>query len=116
PRSRPPLIVSRPRTTGAPGKRLRVNTAAADASTSLVQSTRSGASAFRPTYLLAHRKPRGNRGTACKVMAGSAGIGTEGSDERPAPRSFPSCETNFVETLMTRHRVFPVVLVALGLA
>ena len=61
-RSRPPLIVSRPRITGAPGNRLRVNTAAAAASTSLANSDRSFPSGLRPILRLAQRKPPGKRG------------------------------------------------------
>ena len=63
-RSTPPLIVSRPRMIGAPGKWLRVNTAAAAASTSLANSVRSRADGLRPTFRLAQRKPRGKTGVA----------------------------------------------------
>ena len=63
-RSTPPRMVSRPRITGAPGKWLRVNTAAAVASTSLANRVRSRADGLRPTLRLAQRKPRGKTGTA----------------------------------------------------
>jgi hypothetical protein len=62
PRSTPPRIVSRPRTTGAPGKWLRVKTAAAAASTSLAKSARSLAVGLSPQLRLAQAKPRGKRG------------------------------------------------------
>ena len=69
-RSTPPLIVSRPRITGAPGNWLRVNSAAAAQSTSLTKSARSLASGLRPTLRLAQRNPRGRTGVASKFMAG----------------------------------------------
>ena len=47
-RSTPPRMVSRPSTTGAPGNWLRVNTAAAAASTSLTNSARSLAAGLSP--------------------------------------------------------------------
>jgi hypothetical protein len=67
-RSRPPLMVSRPRMIGAPGKWLRVKTAAAFASTSLAKSVRSLACGLSPTLRLAQVKPRGKRAGAWKVV------------------------------------------------
>ena len=61
-RSRPPRIVSRPSSTGAPGNWFRVNTAAAAASTSLTNSARSFAVGLSPQLRLAQRNPRGKIG------------------------------------------------------
>src|SRR3954464_6704025 len=79
----PPLIVSRPRRTGAPGNLLRVNTAAAAASTSLTNSARSFAVGLRPMLRLAQRNPRGKTGRSWNGMAarngGDSGDASAGS-------------------------------------
>ncbi len=66
-RSAPPRIVSRPRTTGAPGNWFRVKTAAAAASTSLTNSARSFAAGLRPQFRLAQRNPRGKTAVVVKI-------------------------------------------------
>ena len=69
--NRPLAISSRPTITGAPGKRFRVNTAAAAAGTLETNTERSRAAGFNPQFLLAQLNPFGKIGRAWNSMYGS---------------------------------------------
>ncbi len=81
-RSLPPRMVSRPSTTGAPGNWLRVNTAAAAASTSLTNSATSFADGLSPTLREAQRNPIGKTGGGDEDMGGQGGHGAKRRGDR----------------------------------
>src|SRR5579862_2000496 len=98
-RRRPPLIVSRPSVMGAPGKRFRVNTAAAAASASLTKIARSFAVGLRPQLTLAQRNPRGSTGGASNSITSSL---VRGRDE--AERLLEGLDEQVRIIVAERHR------------